>query len=64
MNNEKIVLTGTLSLIFLLSSVLFYVMITKDLKLEKKNESRGYHPERVDERSENIWPKVEIDVRK
>lgn len=63
MNNEKLLLTTIFLLFFVLSGVLMSVMIKKDLRKEEILKKSFQESVRND-KPENSWPKVEIEVRK
>ncbi len=61
--NEKIILISIFTLLFILSSLLIYIMIKKDLHVEETGK-RWINQPSVNEKPENSWPKVEIQTSK
>jgi hypothetical protein len=61
--NEKIILISIFTLLFILSSLLIYIMIEKDLRVEETGK-RWINQPSVNEKPENSWPKVEIQTSK
>lgn len=61
--NEKIILISIFTLLFILSSLLIYIMIKKDLRVEETGK-RWINQPSVNEKPENSWPKVEIQTSK
>lgn len=63
MRNEKVLLLSIFSLFFIISALLMFVMIKKDLIRRNEGERRMSQPINSD-RPENLWPKVEIQTSK
>ncbi len=59
--SEKTVLITIFCLFFLLSSILIFVMIKKDVQEKELQESRMLTPQ--NSAPDNVWPKVEIQTR-
>lgn len=62
LKNEKATLIAIFTILFLLSSSLIYLMITKDLKSDGLREAK-INESREIQRIEENWPKIEIQTR-